>query len=85
MTMFDRLTAAIEREMIAQEMVLTDPLSLRRLKAQRIARTVLRTLRNPTIYMHNAGSVARYRNGEPVMTCAEIFTAMIEAAEEDAA
>jgi hypothetical protein len=37
----ERVVALIERELDVQEMVLTDPMTLRRLKAQRIARAAM--------------------------------------------
>jgi hypothetical protein len=46
-TMFDRAVKAIESEIGKQEMVLTNPLTLRRMMAERAARAALDAIREP--------------------------------------
>jgi len=56
MDMIERAARAAEIELGKQEMVLADPITLRRMMAKRIARAVLIAIREPSITMHNAGA-----------------------------
>ena len=56
--MHEKLVAAIDAELDVSEMVLADPLTLRRLKSERIARRVLAVLGEPDAEMLLAGNTA---------------------------
>ena len=48
--MLEKVVEAIDAELGRQEMVLTDPLTLRRMMATRAARAALEAMREPSLY-----------------------------------
>jgi hypothetical protein len=77
--MLDRLTGAVDRELDVSEAVLADPLTLRRLKARRVARAVLAELRNPTDAMLAAGFQAQWTPD----SIGAIWQAMVDAIRDE--
>lgn len=85
-TMLVRAVKAVEAEIGKQEMVLTDPLTLRRMMATRAVRAALQAIREPDDVTAEAG----WLNGEHTLegmgpdfpsyveSCRSIFTAMID-------
>lgn len=62
-TMLTRMARAIEREMLSQEMVLTDPLTLRRMMAERAAKAALEAIREPNLHILGVGSQVTLQEG----------------------
>lgn len=56
--MIERVARAVEQELGRQEAVLTDPLTLRRMQAKRIARAAITAMREPTEEMTFRAAVA---------------------------
>lgn len=75
----DRLVEAVEREIDVREMVDASPSRIRRLRAERVVRVMLKTLREPdgeTIY---AGELAAAKTPLGRSRVAYSFTAIIDA------
>jgi hypothetical protein len=80
-TMLVRAVKAVETELGKQEMVLTDPLTLRRMMATRAVRAALQAIKEPDDGMEEAGFTAlkaEQNAATPGGTCAVVFTAMID-------
>ena len=62
--MLEKVVEAIDAELGRQEMVLTDPLTLRRMMATRAARAALEAMREPSALMVRAASESDATDGE---------------------
>lgn len=52
--MVDRVARALESQLDVAEMVMADPMTLRRLKAKRLARVAIEAMRNPPEHVADA-------------------------------
>ena len=79
--MLEKMARAIEAEIGKQDMVLTDPASLRQMMAKRAARAALQAIREPGDRIARAGGAQTFPDpsddGAAVASAA--FTAMIDA------
>lgn len=74
-TMVEKILPAVERELGTQEMILTDPMTLRRMMAKRVTRAVLTALLEPSERM-----LEECGNGIAAQWAPAIWRVMIQAA-----